>query len=105
MGRDVNVFIALLVLFFGLSSVANAAGMEACTRHTPIGIACYCNQAIVSGRQHPGWQQASGMYKPFFVRPGWHVTFLKKKHGVGLQCFRDRLPTPEERAQFLRTGH
>ena len=96
-----------LLFFVGWFSVVEAAtAMEACTRHTPIGIGCYCNSRIVSTQQFPGWNHASGpFYKPMYVRPGWHVTNTKGMHGSGNVCYRYRMATPEERAIFLRTGH
>jgi hypothetical protein len=96
--------IALLAFLVGWSSTtASLAGMDACTRNTPIGVACFCNGRIIASKPHPGWQQQA-VYKPVFVRPGWHITFIKGQHGEGLQCYRDREATAEERARFLKTG-
>src|SRR6267142_369733 len=74
-GSIMRAVLTLLLLLVGWSSVVEAAtGMEACTRHTPVGIGCYCNRGIVSSHQFPGWNHASGpFFKPMYVRPGWHV--------------------------------
>jgi len=102
-GRHMKKFIALLVFLVGWSTSASSAGLDACTRHTPIGVACFCNARIIATSPHQGWQQQA-VYKPVFVRPGWHITFIKGQHGGGLQCYKDRQATPEERARFLKTG-
>ena len=103
-GSIMRAVLTLLLVFVGWSSVVEAAiGMEACTRHTAVGIGCYCNRAIVSTHQFPGWIHASGpFYKPMYVRPGWHVTNTKGMHSSGNVCYKDRMATPEERAEFLR---
>ena len=53
-GSIMKTVLTLLLLFVGWSSVVEAAtGMEACTRHTPVGVACFCNARIVSHHQFP----------------------------------------------------
>jgi hypothetical protein len=64
-----KTFIAVSVLIVGCSSVTYAAGMEPCSRRTPMGIPCFSNPGVISRQPHPGWQQAA-YYKPLFVRPG-----------------------------------
>jgi hypothetical protein len=84
--------------------VLEGAGTAPCTRNTPVGVACYCNHGVRAGRPFPGWQVDPN--SPLhYVRPGWRVSVVKGMHAAGRLCYRDRMPTPEERAQFRRTGH
>jgi hypothetical protein len=83
--------------------VLEPAGTASCTRNTPVGIYCYCNQGIRVGHPIPGWQEED-MNRGHYVRPGWHVRNIKGMHGGGKLCIRDREPTPEERARF-KSGH
>jgi hypothetical protein len=77
-------------------------GRVACTRYTKIGMPCLCNSGILNRNAYPGWT----MFAPFlYVRPGWHLTKNRGMHAGGNVCYKDREATPEERAQFHRTGH
>ena len=87
-------------LYFGEMAVVDrvATGeMAPCTRMTPVGVACYCNHGIISGHPIPGWGRAWALH---YIRPGWHVTNPKGRHAGGNVCYRDREPTPEERARY-----
>jgi hypothetical protein len=84
---------------------AGAAEMGPCTRYTPIGVACFCNRGILGAHEFPGWVPAGGAFRLMWTRPGWHVTNTRGMHSSGNVCYKDREATPEERAQFHRTGH
>jgi hypothetical protein len=81
--------------------VGYGGGKEACTRHTPIGVGCFCNQGILSKKNPPGWTYVRHLT---WIRPGWHVTNSKGEHAGGDTCYKDRDATPEERERFRRTG-
>lgn len=90
------------LLFVLVSSAAFAAtpmaGTGPCTRHTPVGVYCFCNHGVYRGSYLPGWI-ADPMVQQHYTRPGWHVSAIKGMHGGGKLCIRDRAPTAEEREQ------
>jgi hypothetical protein len=81
--------------------VGAPAGMGSCTRHTEVGVPCYCNGRILSRKNPPGWTYVRHLT---WIRPGWHVTNSKGEHAGGDTCYKDRDATPEERERFRRTG-
>jgi hypothetical protein len=62
---------------------AAAAGIGPCTRYTPIGVACFCNQGVLRARESPGWIPAGGAFRLRWTRPGWHVTNTRGMHSSG----------------------
>jgi hypothetical protein len=82
-----KIAVSLLFLFVSWSALAQGAGMGPCTRYIPMGTSCYCNKGVMRGHEVPGWVQDE---RRKWVRPGWHVTYLKGQHGNGITCHRDQ---------------